>query len=174
MASAPYSGSARDGFTGRVFRKETPVVPPADDRLAAVAPLARTLHRLDEAHRRFRGLIARDLLLSSIELTALLLIADTPGTSPGALGQDLGISTGATTALVDRLEDSGHVHRVPNPIDRRRLELQLTDAGLETLRAMATSYRTVLADADIDGSSTQILPQLDSITAALNSAARAQ
>ena len=37
---------------------------------------------------------------------------------------------------------------------------------------MRTAYRTVLAEADIDGSLTATLPQLDNITDALNTAAK--
>lgn len=150
------------------------MVPPAADDLDAFAPLARTLHRLDEAHRRFRGLVARDVLLSANELTALLFIAVTPGASPGAVGHDLGISTGATTALVDRLEDSGHVHRVANPIDRRRLEVQLTAPGLKAVQEMGLAYRRVLARTGLEGDLNQIVAPLDRITDALNSAVRSE
>jgi DNA-binding MarR family transcriptional regulator len=43
--------------------------------------------------------------------------------TPGGLGQELGLSSGATTALVDRLERVGHVHRVRDERDRRRVTL---------------------------------------------------
>lgn len=142
-----------------------------DDHLEAVAPLAQTLHRLDEAHRRFRGYVSRSLELSSGELAALVLIADTPGVTPEALSEDLTIAAGAIAVLLERLEDSGHVRTVPNPVDRRHHEVHLTEAGWQTLRQIQTAYRTVLGEADTDGALTEILPQLDSITSALNRAA---
>lgn len=41
------------------------------------------------------------------------------GASPHELASHLGISTAATTVLLDRLVSAGHVERVPHPSDRR-------------------------------------------------------
>lgn len=43
--------------------------------------------------------------------------------TPGRLGDQLGLSSGATTALVDRLERVGHVRRTRDDRDRRRVTL---------------------------------------------------
>lgn len=137
-----------------------------------VAPLSQTLHRLDEAHRRFRGHVARSLAMSSGELTGLLVIAITPGISPSGLATDLSISDGGATALIDALEDAGLLLRVPTSTQPHQVTLRLTDAGQDTLVKMRTAYRTVLGEADTDGSLTAILPQLDNITDALNTAAK--
>lgn len=136
-----------------------------------VAPLSQTLHRLDEAHRRFRSHVARSLAMTPAELTALLVIAITPGINPSGLATDLSISDGSTTALIDALEDAGLLLRVPSSTQPHLVTLQLTDAGQDTLVKMRTAYRTVLGEADTDGSLTAILPQLDNITDALNAAA---
>lgn len=47
--------------------------------------------------------------------------------TPGKLGEALNLSSPATTALVDRLERSGHVNRSRNQIDRRQIQLAMTD-----------------------------------------------
>lgn len=39
----------------------------------------------------------------------------------GELARRLGLSTGATTRLIDRLEAAGHARRVTDPADRRRV-----------------------------------------------------
>ncbi|MBX9472938.1 MAG: MarR family transcriptional regulator [Chryseoglobus sp.] len=39
--------------------------------------------------------------------------------TPTGLAQRLGLSSGAVTTVIDRLENLGHVHRTPNPDDRR-------------------------------------------------------
>lgn len=137
-----------------------------------VAPLSQTLHRLDEAHRRFRGHVARSLALTPGELTALLIVAITPKISPSALAADLSFSDGSTTALIDGLEDAGLLLRAPSPTQTHLVTLELTTDGQDTLSKMRTAYRTVLAEADIDGSLTATLPQLDNITDALNTAAK--
>lgn len=66
--------------------------------------------------------------LHTTDLHALLAVmrADTAGEplTPGGLGARLGLSTGATTALVDRLERVGHVRRSRESADRRRVTLR--------------------------------------------------
>lgn len=145
---------------------------PVKDTDDAVAPLSQTLHRLDEAHRRFRIHVARSLAMTPGELTALLVIAVTPGLSPSGLADDLSIGDGSTTALIDRLEDAGLLHRIPSTTQSRLITLGLSPAGHDTLAKMRTAYRTVLGEADTDGNLTAILPQLDNITTALNAAAQ--
>jgi DNA-binding MarR family transcriptional regulator len=49
--------------------------------------------------------------------------------SPGHLAEDLGLSSGAMTNRLDRLEEAGLVRRLPDPDDRRGLKVELTDAG---------------------------------------------
>lgn len=55
-------------------------------------------------------------------------IIDRSGQLPaGQLAEQASITTGAVTAVVDRLESKGYVRRVPDPGDRRRVMLELTD-----------------------------------------------
>lgn len=49
--------------------------------------------------------------------------------SPGKLAEDIGLSSGAMTNRLDRLEDAGLIRRLPDPDDRRALQVELTDAG---------------------------------------------
>jgi DNA-binding MarR family transcriptional regulator len=49
--------------------------------------------------------------------------------SPGQLADELGLSSGAMTNRLDRMEEAGLVRRLRNPADRRALEVELTDAG---------------------------------------------
>jgi MarR family transcriptional regulator, organic hydroperoxide resistance regulator len=42
---------------------------------------------------------------------------------------ELGITTGGTSKLIDRIEASGYCRRLPNPADRRSSLLELTPAG---------------------------------------------
>ena len=57
----------------------------------------------------------------STDLEALdLLVLEGPMTA-GRLAERTGLSTGAVTGLVDRLEDRGFVRRAPDPADRRKV-----------------------------------------------------
>jgi DNA-binding MarR family transcriptional regulator len=49
--------------------------------------------------------------------------------SPGHLAEDLGLSSGAMTNRLDRLEQAGLLRRLPDPSDRRSLHVELTEAG---------------------------------------------
>src|SRR5690349_528586 len=49
--------------------------------------------------------------------------------SPGALAASMMLSTGGTTARLDRLEKAGLVARSPDPSDRRGILVRLTDKG---------------------------------------------
>ena len=52
--------------------------------------------------------------------------------SPGQLAEDMGLSSGAMTNRLDRLESAGLVRRLPDPTDRRSLQDELTDAGWQS------------------------------------------
>src|SRR5271167_1986065 len=45
--------------------------------------------------------------------------------SAGELAQHSGLSTGAVTAVIDRLERAGYAQRVGDPADRRRVLVEL-------------------------------------------------
>ncbi len=49
--------------------------------------------------------------------------------SPGQLAANMGLSSGAMTNRLDRLESAGLVRRLPDPSDRRALQIELTEAG---------------------------------------------
>jgi DNA-binding MarR family transcriptional regulator len=48
-------------------------------------------------------------------------------TSAGELARESQLSTGAVTAVIDRLERAGYAQRVPDPGDRRRVLVELTE-----------------------------------------------
>jgi DNA-binding MarR family transcriptional regulator len=51
--------------------------------------------------------------------------------APSALASSMMLSSGGTTARLDRLERAGLVERSPSPTDRRSVLVRLTDAGRE-------------------------------------------
>lgn len=54
---------------------------------------------------------------------------------PSEIARYLGISSASTTSLLDRLEASGHIRRVPHPSDRRSVCLEPTTLSEERVRA---------------------------------------
>ena len=53
--------------------------------------------------------------------------------SPGELAASMMLSTGGTTARLDRLEKAGLVERSPSPSDRRSVLVSLTGQGLAVI-----------------------------------------
>ena len=59
--------------------------------------------------------------------------------SPGWLSDHLGLSSGAMTNRLDHLEKAGFVRRLPDPRDRRALEVELTEEGKQIWRDSANA-----------------------------------
>lgn len=55
--------------------------------------------------------------------------------TPGLLAEHLGISTAATTKLLDRLAAAGHIERSPHPTDRRALVVTITSETHDQVRS---------------------------------------
>lgn len=53
--------------------------------------------------------------------------------SPGALAASMMISSGGTTARLDRLEKAGLIERQPSPTDRRGVLVHLTGQGFDVV-----------------------------------------
>jgi MarR family transcriptional regulator, organic hydroperoxide resistance regulator len=53
---------------------------------------------------------------------------------------ELGITTGGASKLIDRIEEDGYCRRRPNPDDRRSSLLELTPAGKKVLRAAGSAF----------------------------------
>jgi DNA-binding MarR family transcriptional regulator len=56
----------------------------------------------------------------------------------GAVADALGVTSGAVTAMIDRLERGGHVQRTRDTVDRRRVIVDLTD---DSRRRSADLYK---------------------------------
>ena len=69
--------------------------------------------------------------------------------SPKDLSRLLNISTPSTTALIDRLEASGHLTRRPHPTDRRSLEIVPTaTADTEVRQTLGEMHKRMLEVTD--------------------------
>ncbi len=64
--------------------------------------------------------------------------------SPSELAEHTGLSTGATTAMIDRLEKARLVERRPHPADRRGTVVVLSKGAMRRLSAMFKSLATAM------------------------------
>ena len=56
--------------------------------------------------------------------------------SAGELAQATGLTSGAVTALIDRLAKAGYVTRVADPNDRRRVQVRIRRKAIEPIKAV--------------------------------------
>ena len=121
------------------------------DRLFEVLP--RTVRRMrHETRSRFEG------RLSVPQVRAVMFLRRHPGSSLSALADHLGISRPAASVLIGALVSQGLAMRSPDPDERRRVRLSLTDDGTTTAGAARTAARgwlsAALADLGPEGRST--------------------
>jgi DNA-binding MarR family transcriptional regulator len=78
------------------------------------------------AQDRFDDLAARLLGVNRTDLRCIDIIERHGSVTAGDLGREAGLTSGAVTAVLDRLEREGFVRRVRDPDDRRRVVAELT------------------------------------------------
>ncbi|MGN9914195.1 MarR family winged helix-turn-helix transcriptional regulator [Phytohabitans sp. LJ34] len=79
--------------------------------------------------------------IDSKDFGALRVLAHREPASQLQVAQRLGIDRTTMVAVLDVLERKGIVRRRPDPADRRRNIVELTDHGLETVDAAEAAYR---------------------------------
>jgi DNA-binding MarR family transcriptional regulator len=78
--------------------------------------------------RAFDNLAARRLGVNLTDLHCLSIIQSRGGVTAGELATEAGLTTGAITGVIDRLERAGYAARERDPGDRRRVAIAVTPA----------------------------------------------
>jgi DNA-binding MarR family transcriptional regulator len=81
-----------------------------------------------------RRAVSRAAGLSETELRTLEHLVNEP-LGPGEVARRLGVTTAAATGIVDRLVSHGHAERRAREDDRRRTDVEVTEAGREEVLA---------------------------------------
>lgn len=79
----------------------------------------------------FDNLAAELLAVNETDLLCLNIIENSGGLTAGNLASQSGLTNGAVTGVLDRLERAGFARRVPDPADRRRVNVEVTPAFYE-------------------------------------------
>jgi DNA-binding MarR family transcriptional regulator len=105
---------------------------------AKYSDVSRALRAVQRAGAEANRELARRLGIGLTDLHAMNhIFSGGDRIGPVELGQRLGIRSASATALVDRLEESGHVRREPHPDDRRRVVLVPSEqSAVQTMAAM--------------------------------------
>jgi DNA-binding MarR family transcriptional regulator len=99
---------------------------------------------LEMSSRRVRESFASGAGLSLNDFQTLVFLSAENGSAPKSVAQALGLTTGAVTALIDRLEKGGYVTREPHPSDRRSTRLVLTETGMAAATRTGARYVDVV------------------------------
>ena len=111
--SAPASKRTRPGVARAGQSREL---------VTAVDQLGR---RVSTATIMFHTAIAERMGVSVTDAKCRSLLLQHGSLTAGEISRRLGLTTGAVTGVVDRLEQTGLVRRVPDPSDRRRVVVEL-------------------------------------------------
>jgi len=107
-------------------------------------PPRETLQRLIAEAVTTHEAVALRLGINPTDLRCLNLIGSQPGMTPTRLAELAGLTTGAITGVLDRLEAAGFVRREADPSDRRRLTVH---ADPERIGEVATYLGPLMARA---------------------------
>ena len=98
----------------------------------------------------FDALAAERLGISVTDLHCINIVESAEGMTAGELAKESGLTTGAVTAVIDRLDRAGYARRVPDETDRRKVKVEVTPAfyerAAEIWGPVAKDWQDSLAD----------------------------
>lgn len=115
------------------------------ERTAALGHVSAALATLELAAIRHRQQLRDALQVGDEELSALLYLARRGPLEQRALGALSGLSRSGAGAMMQRLEDQGHVRRWTDGHDRRLRLAELTPAGRAALDQASAQWHGAIA-----------------------------
>src|SRR5215471_21452431 len=86
--------------------------------------------------------LARQMGVNATDMQCLNILNYEGAVTAGRLAELTGLTTGAITAAIDRLERAGYVQRVRDPEDRRRVVIQpMPQEGQEVFEAIDQTWK---------------------------------
>lgn len=98
---------------------------------AIIREILAALRAIDGDIERVEELAASRLGINLTDFRCLDVLSRGQPMTAGQLADEAGLTTGAATALIDRLEHSGYVERRRDPTDRRRVLVAPTRRSME-------------------------------------------
>ena len=94
----------------------------------------------------FRNTIRRKLGLNITDSECLSLLSLKGALTPKEIGRFTGLTTGSTTAMLDRLEKAQYIQRKSNPRDRRSTLIEINQKWTETSGPLVAGIQTAQAE----------------------------
>lgn len=118
----------------KLSRKKTRHTSPAPREL--VARVGLQVRQMGAQSVMTSQIVAARFGLHTTDLECLDLIYLRKQATVGELSAATGLTSGAMTALIDRLERAGYVERVADAEDRRRIWVRIKPASIEPIKAV--------------------------------------
>jgi DNA-binding MarR family transcriptional regulator len=101
-----------------------------------VAAFGNAVRAYETANDNFDQAVADHIGINRTDSRCIDLVDQAGGMTAGELARAAGLTTGAVTAVVDRLENAGLARRVADPSDRRRVRIEATERLWEVTGAL--------------------------------------
>ncbi len=106
----------------------------------------RSLRRVNLQGSFFGQTVAVRFGLSESDIETLEALIDLGATTAGRLAELTGLTSGAVTRVIDRLEQSGYVRRVPDPADRRKVIVEVVPEKVAAVQSTLNRVGTAGAE----------------------------
>jgi DNA-binding MarR family transcriptional regulator len=137
----------------------------AGDRLTQA--VLRATRKVSSQAALFSQAVADRIGLATIDVESLEVLSDEGPVTVGRLAQWTGLTTGAATRMIDRLEQAGYVRRVADPTDRRRVLVEPVAQRMASLAAIHDSIERAQRDVIARFSDEQLLAIADFLEASI-------
>lgn len=142
-------------------------------------PRTRLLQQLEEALRKvgaqsvlISDLVATRVGLNSTDLECLDLLYLAGATTAGTLARHTGLTSGATTAVIDRLERGGFVRRRRDPRDRRCVFVEVVPSSAERIKPLYAPFAARFRELNEHYDDAQLATIVDYLSRSLDAGAQ--
>jgi DNA-binding MarR family transcriptional regulator len=112
----------------------------SNDKRQVFEELIDEVRRSQSATHRFDQAVADALGLNRTDMRCMDVIEREGSVPAGRLAEVTGLTSGAITTALDRLERAGYTRRVSDPSDRRRVIVELTDSAHDIAKTYYASH----------------------------------
>ena len=116
------------------------------EKRQSIESVVRSLRRVNLQGSIFGQSVAIRMGLSESDIDALELLIDTGAATAGKLSELMGLTSGAVTRVIDRLEQAGYVRRTADPADRRRVVVEVVPERIATVQSLLESLERASAE----------------------------
>ena len=105
-------------------------------KVALLAAVGRAVQAFQDATDEIDQAVADRLRLNRTDLRCLSVLSQRAGVSASALADATGLTRGAMTTVLDRLESAGYARRVWDQQDRRAVRVEITAKAHQQIDAL--------------------------------------